>query len=66
MTAIEDLKAQVAESIALEQKAITIINGIPDKVAAALAGDEAAKTELTAQLKAASDALQAATTAQGA
>lgn len=65
MTAIEDLKAQVAASIEVEKNAIALINSIPDKVAAALAGDEEAKAELTTQLKNASDALQAAIVAQG-
>ena len=65
MTAIEDLRTQINASIAIEQSAIEMINGIPAKVAAALAGDEAAKAELTTQLKAASDALQAAIAAQG-
>jgi hypothetical protein len=84
-TNMDNLAAQVAASIAMEQDAIVLINSIPDKVAvalqadsvkiaaleqqiadlnAAIQADDSQKDTLTAQLKTASDALQAAIAAQ--
>ena len=90
--ALNNLAATVAVSIAEEQAATALINGIPQKVADAIQADaakiteltqqvadltaqlgaantamqtdDAAKDQLTTQLKAASDALQAAIAAQ--
>lgn len=90
--ALDNLAATVAVSIAEEQAATALINGIPQKVADAIQADaakiteltqqvadltaqlgaantamqtdDAAKDQLTTQLKAASDALQAAIAAQ--
>lgn len=90
--AFDNLATQVATSIAEEQAATALINGIPQKVADAIqadaakmaeltqqvadlttqlqaantaqANDDAAKEQLTAQLKTTSDALQAAIAAQ--
>jgi len=64
MSALDDLKAEVAAVAAIEASAVLLINGIADQLAAAIAAnDPAALVDLTAQLKAAAEPLAAAVAA---
>lgn len=60
MAAIDDLKAQGADTMLVLADAVTLINDINARLAAAVAAhDEQALIDLTAQLKAATDPLKA-------
>lgn len=59
---MDTLEAQVAQTLTVEQSAITLIQGIADKLADA-AGDRAKSLALAGQLKTSADALAAAVTA---
>ena len=67
MSALTDLQAQVAETLTVEQSAITLINGFKTQVAAAVAaaqaGDMAPLTALNQELVTSGNALAAAVTA---
>lgn len=64
MAELDDLKAQVARNTDVEDSALTLIQGIAAKLAAAIAaGDPAALKELETQLKTHADALAAAVAA---
>lgn len=62
---LDDLKAQVTASIAVEASAVTLITGIAAQLAALIAAgsDPAALSALSAELKASADALGAAVAA---
>jgi len=62
MSELDSLAAQVAANRTVAQSALTLINGIADRIAAA-GGDPAKLAELTASLKSDDDALAAAVTA---
>jgi hypothetical protein len=62
MSSFDELKVQVEANRTVAQSAITLINGIADRIAAA-GGDPVKLAELTASLKADDDALAAAVTA---
>ena len=62
--AFDNLATQVATSIAEEQAATALINGIPQKVADAIQADAAKMAELTQQVADLTTQLQAANTAQ--
>ena len=66
MSALDDLKAQVAATVTVEQSAVTLIQGIAAQLEAALANSaspDPAIADLTAQLKTGADALAAAVAA---
>ncbi|TCG08367.1 hypothetical protein BZM27_12595 [Paraburkholderia steynii] len=66
MSALDDLKAEVAATISIEQSAVTLIQGIAQQLQDALANagvNDPALTDLTTQLKANADALAAAVSA---
>ncbi len=64
MSALDDLRTEVARNTSLEQSAVTLIQGIAQQLKDALAAnDPAALTDLTNQLSASADALAAAVTA---
>ncbi|MHB9836834.1 hypothetical protein Q8F57_018535 [Paraburkholderia terrae] len=66
MSALDDLKAEVAATLTVEQSAVTLIQGIAAKLAAALANQanpDSALVDLTNQLTTSADALAAAVTA---
>lgn len=66
MSALDDLKAAVAATATVEASAVTLIQGIAQQLAEALANQanpDAALVDLTTQLKANADALAAAVTA---
>ena len=64
MAALDDLKAQVARSITVEQSAITLIQGLKAKLDAAIAAnDPQALADLSSQLDSEANALSAAITA---
>lgn len=61
---LDDLKAAVAKDTEVDQSAITLLNGLKEKLDAAIAsGDPAQLTALSQQLGSNSDALAAAVTA---
>lgn len=62
MNELEALKAEVAATVTVEQSAITLINGIAARIAAA-GTDPAALSALTTQLTDSAAALSAAITA---
>lgn len=62
MSALDDLTAQVAANRTIAQSALTLINGIADRITAA-GVDPAALAALTASLKDDDDKLAAAVTA---
>jgi hypothetical protein len=62
MSILDDLTAQVAANRTISQSALTLINGIADRITAAGA-DPKALSDLTASLKSDDDALAAAITA---
>jgi hypothetical protein len=62
MSVLDDLKAQVEANRTISQSAVTLINGIADRITAA-GGDPVKLAELTASLKADDDALAAAVAA---
>lgn len=59
---MDTLEAQVTQTLTVEQSAITLIQGIADKLADA-AGDRTKSLALASQLKTSADALAAAVTA---
>lgn len=59
MSQLDDLKAQVAANKSIAQSAVTLINGIADRITAA-GTDPQALADLTASLKSDDDALAAA------
>jgi len=64
MSALDDLKTEVARNTSLEQSAVALIQGIAQQLKDALAAnDPAALADLTNQLSASADALAAAITA---
>lgn len=66
MSALDDLKAEVAATATVEASAITLIQGIAAQLAAALAAQpnpDSALVDLTTQLTASAAALAAAVTA---
>ena len=66
MSALDDLKAEVAATISVEQSAITLIQGIAQQLQDALANagvSDPALIDLTTQLKSNADALAAAVSA---
>ncbi|WP_236674308.1 hypothetical protein [Paraburkholderia hospita] len=66
MSALDDLKAEVAATLTVEQSAVTLIQGIAAQLAAALANQtnpDSALVDLTNQLTASADALAAAVAA---
>jgi hypothetical protein len=66
MSALDDLKAEVAATLTVEQSAVTLIQGIAAQLVAALANQtnpDSALVDLTTQLKTNADALAAAVTA---
>jgi hypothetical protein len=66
MSALDDLKAEVAATVSVEQSAITLIQGIALQLQDALAASanpDPALVDLTTQLKTNADALAAAITA---
>lgn len=66
MSALDDLKAEVAATATVEQSAVTLIQGIAAQLQAALANQtnpDSALVDLTNQLKTSADALAAAVTA---
>ena len=62
MSVLDDLTAQVAANRTISQSALTLINGIADRITAA-GTDPAALAALTASLKSDDDALAAAVAA---
>ena len=62
MSELDDLKAQVAANRTISQSALTLINGIADRIKAA-GTDPQALADLTASLKSDDDALAAAVAA---
>jgi len=67
MAAIDDLKAQGADTVTALGEAVVLINDIAAKLAAAVAAhDEAALVQLAADLKAATDPLKAIVAAHAA
>lgn len=64
MSALDDLTAQVAANTSAEQSAVTLIQGLAQQIAAAVAGgDSAALEALAGQLNSSAAALGAAITA---
>jgi hypothetical protein len=66
MSALDDLKAEVAATITVEESAVTLIQGIATELAAALANaanPDPAIVDLTAQLTTSAAALAAAVAA---
>ncbi|OYD65969.1 UNVERIFIED_ORG: hypothetical protein BDU10_8620 [Burkholderia sp. CF145] len=66
MSALDDLKAEVAATLTVEQSAVTLIQGIAAQLAAALANQtnpDSTLVDLTNQLTASADALAAAVAA---
>lgn len=66
MSALDDLKAEVAATVSVEQSAVTLITGIAAQLQAALsaaANPDPAIVDLTNQLTAGASALAAALTA---
>lgn len=67
MSALSDLQAQVAANVDAEASAVTLIQGIAQQLADALAagpgGQDPALVDLAAKLHASADALAAAVTA---
>jgi hypothetical protein len=64
-TELDALKAQVAETLGVEQSAVTLLLGIVDKIAALVAagGSPADFTKLATDLKTSADSLAAAVAA---
>lgn len=59
---LDDLTAQVASTVSVQQSAVTLINGLAAQIASA-GTDPTKLAELQANLKASSDALASAITA---